>query len=187
MSFNAVPQRPIRLLRAFVLPACLIAPLAGCTSNEELPASVARIQATDSEVELEFTIRLVDGTEVASSEGRVPLIVTMGKGDVFPALEDALKGLSPGDHGTVSLTARQAYGVRDEEAIREVQANMLPEDARVVGMVLLAQDDAGAEREVTVREIGEDTVVLDLNHPLAGKALTVDYKIVAVRRPDSAE
>lgn len=107
-----------------------------------------------------------------------------GADEIFPALERRLASLDVGDRASVTLTAEQAYGERDEGAVRQVDLELVPEDARSVGTVLQAQDDQGNSREAVILSIDETTAVVDMNHPLAGRSISFDLEVVSVDPPD---
>jgi len=128
--------------------------------------------------QVSFTYTLSSGGEqLESNKGQEPLVYVQGGGQILPALEAGLAGLAVGDTKTVDLSAADAYGDVDEAAIREVPVDEIPESAREVGAVLQAQGFPGP---IIVKEIREDVIVLDFNHPLAGKDLTFDVEIVAI-------
>lgn len=120
----------------------------------------------------------VDGEVLQSNTGDDPLVYTQGGGQILPALEAELAGMSAGDQKSVNLDAANGYGEVDGAAFQEVPLDQIPEQAREVGTMLRAEGHAGPIR---VAEIKEETVVLDFNHPLAGKALTFDITIVSVQ------
>lgn len=132
------------------------------------------------QVSLEYTVFLADGTQIDSNVGEDPLIFTHGTHQVFPALEDALIGLKPGDTKQVMLPAEEAYGPVVAEAYKEVDVETIPESYRYAGAVLGVQDPAGGVYPIRVHEIKTDKIVLDFNHPLAGQALRFDVKVVEV-------
>ena len=133
-----------------------------------------------STVSIEYTLTLDDGTTADTNVGDDPLVYSQGRQEILPALEEALVGLEIGDTKTVSLTAEEGYGVVDPEGFQEVTPDLVPDDARTVGTMLVASDGEGNEQPIRVHEVGEDKIVLDFNHPLAGQALTFDIKIVAI-------
>jgi FKBP-type peptidyl-prolyl cis-trans isomerase 2 len=132
------------------------------------------------QVGIEYTLTLDDGTQVDSNVGGEPLVFQQGAHQILPALEEALAGLKVGDTKEVALTAEQGYGPVREEGFQEVDAGMIPENARVEGTMLVADDGAGNKRPVRVHEIKGDKIVVDLNHPLAGKALTFAVRVMAI-------
>ena len=133
-----------------------------------------------SSVGIEYTLTLEDGTAVDSNVGGNPLTFTQGTGEILPALEEALLGAKIGDTKKVQLTAENGYGAVNPAAFQEVPLDKLPEDARVAGTMLMAGGPDGQEHPVRVHEVNEETAVLDFNHPLAGKTLNFDIKILSI-------
>lgn len=135
-----------------------------------------------SKVSLEYTLNIEGGETVDSNAGDEPLVYTQGNQEIIPALEQELQGLAPGDEKQVTLEPEQAYGTVDPEAFREVPLEQIPEDARNQGQLLVMQDQQGNQQQIKVSEIRDDTALLDLNHPLAGKTLQFDVKVVDVQQ-----
>ena len=133
--------------------------------------------ASGSIVELEYTLTLTDGSLVYSNIGKEPIRYVHGEGSLFPALEAAFVGHAAHDEIQVELSPDQAYGPVKAELLQDVPVEDIPEDARKVGSILRAPNFEGAIR---VREVREDTVVLDFNHPLAGEDLKFNVRVVTV-------
>lgn len=133
-----------------------------------------------SQVSIEYTLTLSDGTEVASNIGEEPLVYSHGAGEILPKLEEALEGLAVGDTKDVKLSAEDGYGAIDEEAFRDVETEQIPEEARNIGALLVTETPEGDELTVRVHEIRGATTTLDFNHPLAGQDLRFAVKISAV-------
>lgn len=131
-------------------------------------------------VSLEYTVFLVDGTQIDTNVGEDPLVFVLGSHQVFPALENALLGLKIGETKQVTLKAEEAYGPVVPEAYREVDIDAVPVSYRYAGAVLGVQDPAGGVYPIRVHEIKEQKIVLDFNHPLAGQALRFDVKVLDV-------
>lgn len=165
------------------LVALLLTPLAALAQTAPV---VSAIQAGSS-VQIEYTLKDDRGTVIESSEGRGPVTFTQGEQQLIPGLERALLGLRAGDKKQVTVKPEEAYGAADPAAVTEVAKTMLPPDALVVGTVLMARGAQGESRPVRVKEIKESTVVLDLNHPLAGKTLVFDVRVLAVTAPAAAK
>lgn len=132
------------------------------------------------QVGIEYTLTLDDGTQVDSNVGGDPLVFQQGAHQIPPALEEALVGLKVGDTKEVALTAEQGFGPVRQEGFQEVDAEVIPEGARVEGTMLVADDGTGTKRPVRVAEVKGDKIVVDLNHPLAGKALNFAVRVMAV-------
>lgn len=133
-----------------------------------------------SKVTIEYTLKLGDGQVVDTSEGREPLVYQHGAGQILPALEDELAGLSEGSEKELTLTPEQGYGPVNDDLVQTVDVEQIPEPARHEGAQLVSRDAQGNERPLSVREVREDGIVLDLNHPLAGESLHFDVKVVAI-------
>jgi FKBP-type peptidyl-prolyl cis-trans isomerase 2 len=133
-----------------------------------------------STVKLEYTLTDDKGTLLDTNKGKEPLAYTHGQGQIIPGLEKALSGLRTGDAKHVVIRPEEAYGPIKPEAVVEVPKERIPEKLQTVGAHLLGQNKDGQPLQAFVKEVKEKTIVLDTNHPLAGKALTFDVKIVGV-------
>jgi FKBP-type peptidyl-prolyl cis-trans isomerase SlyD len=146
------------------------------------PASAPIIE-DGSMVQLEYTLSDDAGTVLDSNKGQPPLSYTQGDHQLLPGLEKQLAGLRPGQEKKVVLKPDEAFGPVDPAAQTEVAKSAVPPDALVVGAQLMARNAAGEGRPVVVKEIKESTVVVDLNHPLAGKTLVFDIKVLGIEPP----
>ncbi|MCB0325737.1 MAG: peptidylprolyl isomerase [Bdellovibrionales bacterium] len=135
-------------------------------------------------VSLEYTLRH-EGQTLESNVGGDPLIYTHGDNQIIPGLERQLEGMKQGDSKEVTVAPQDAYGAVDQEAYIEVKKDQVPEQGRVVGAQLMTKDPQGNVLRPTVREIKDSTVVLDFNHPLAGKTLVFDVRVVDVEQSAS--
>jgi FKBP-type peptidyl-prolyl cis-trans isomerase SlyD len=140
-----------------------------------------------STVRIEYTLKDDTGAVLDTNKGESPITYTQGEQQIIPALERQLTGLHAGDEKKVVLKPEEAYGTVDPAAQTEVAKELLPQDALGVGKRLMARDASGEERPVTIKEVKDKTVVLDLNHPLAGKTLSFDIKVLGVDPPKAAE
>lgn len=122
-----------------------------------------------------------DGTVFDTSEGSQPLQFTIGAGDVIPGFEEAIVGMAQGDQKRQTIPADQAYGERREELVFEVEREQLPPNSEVaVGDYLRIGFPDGRTAAVQVAEVGDASVTLDANHPLAGKNLIFDLTLVDI-------
>ena len=138
-------------------------------------------------VKLNYKGTLSDGTVFDSSEGRDPLQFVVGAGQIIPGLEEGIKGLHAGDKKTITIAAANAYGAYDDSAVMEFPKDQLPQDMELTeGMQLAAQGPQGPI-PVTIKEIKEDSVMIDFNHPLAGKDLIFDVEIVEVVKAEKTD
>lgn len=131
-------------------------------------------------VSLEYTVCLEDGMQIDSNVGDTPLIFVVGQNQLFLALEQAIVKLNPGDTKEVFLHAEEAYGPIVPEAFKEVEIEAIPPKFRYVGAILGVQDPAGGVYPIRVHELKDTKAILDFNHPLAGKNLRFNVRIVKV-------
>ena len=132
-----------------------------------------------SSVKLEYTGKLEDGTVFDSSEQSGALEFTIGEGKIISGVEEAVRGMTPGEQKTVEVAPEQGYGERQEEMVVDVERNRLPDDLTPeVGQQLQVQREDGQTLPVTVAEVFDEQVRLDANHPLAGQNLTFDLKLL---------
>ncbi|MEO0979570.1 MAG: peptidylprolyl isomerase [Pseudomonadota bacterium] len=133
-------------------------------------------------VQLHYKGTLDDGSVFDSSEGREPLEFTVGSGQIIPGLDKAIPGMKIGDEKTVRVEAEEAYGAVNPEARQTVPRGNIPPDVPLeVGLQLQAQTENGQMISVTVVEFSDEEVVLDANHPLAGKALTFAITLTGIK------
>ncbi|MEQ8719215.1 MAG: peptidylprolyl isomerase [Acidimicrobiales bacterium] len=125
-------------------------------------------------VDVHYTGRLDDGEVFDSSAGRDPLTFEVGGGQVIAGFDEAVRGLGVGESRTVRIEPADAYGERRDELIGRVDAAKAPDGLTTGDAVMVGQQQA------VVVEVTDSEVVLDANHPLAGKALTFDVEVVAV-------
>jgi FKBP-type peptidyl-prolyl cis-trans isomerase 2 len=141
---------------------------------------MAVVKEGDS-IRIHYIIRLGDGTVYESSEGRAPMELTVGKGEYFPFLEKGIIGMSPGESKTIKIPMEEAYGPRKEERVFEFDRSRAPEefDPMIGQQVQMYRADG---LPVTVNVIGKSgtSFTMDCNHPLAGKGLIVDVKLVEI-------
>ena len=130
-------------------------------------------------VKVHYIGKLVDGEVFDTSEGRDPIEFTVGQGMMIKGFEDGVLNMESGEKKTVEIDASEAYGESNSELFREVEKSKLEGVEYEVGTRLEAQTPQGGV-PVVVSEIKEDVVVLDMNHPLAGKKLIFDLELVEV-------
>ena len=136
------------------------------------------LQVADGlKVTLEYTLTLPDKTVADSNVGQAPFSYMQGAHQIVPGLEKALIGMKAGQSKRVEVPAEQAYGAYNKEARATVEKSKVPAGVKP-GDMLQSPD----RRTVKVLEVQEKTVVLDLNHPLAGKNLTFDVKVLKVEK-----
>lgn len=129
---------------------------------------------------MHYTGRLEDGTVFDTSEGRDPLTFTLGEGQVIPGFEEAVSGMEPGESKTYPIEAENAYGDRRDDLVIEVQREQLAGVTPEQGQQLQMRLQDGRSIPVVVREVEENTVTIDANHPLAGQKLIFDIELVEI-------
>lgn len=123
----------------------------------------------------------VDDQILQSSLGQQPLAYTHGSGEIIPGLAAEMEGMNEGEEKSVFVTAENAYGTVNPDAFKEVPRSALPADLEPQkDMTLQAQTPEGGKTIVRISDVREDSVILDLNHPLAGKDLKFDIKVVSI-------
>ena len=135
-----------------------------------------------SNVKIHYKGTLDDGTEFDNSHSRnQTLDFKVGAGSLLPAFEEAVIGLKTGDTKTFRLTSTQAYGPRIEEAVKTVPKTAFPADMQfVVGNRVGGTNANGQQIVAVINEVNDSSVVLDHNHPLAGKDINFEVQIVDV-------
>ncbi len=132
-------------------------------------------------VKIDYTGSLDDGSVFDSSKGREPLAFILDVGMLIPGLEADVKEAKTGDKRKVVIAPENAYGEVKQEAVQDVPKTQFPEDLKLeVGMALQAQTEQGPI-PANVKEIKEESVIVDFNHPLAGQKLTFDYEVLEKR------
>jgi FKBP-type peptidyl-prolyl cis-trans isomerase 2 len=132
-------------------------------------------------VNVHYHGKLKDGSTFDSSEGREPLEFTVGQGQVIKGFDDAVMDMAPGDKKTVNILVVDAYGERNDDMIMEYPISEFPDDMKPeVGMELQMGDNGGNVFPVVITEVGNETVMLDANHPLAGHDLTFEIELVSI-------
>jgi FKBP-type peptidyl-prolyl cis-trans isomerase SlyD len=133
-----------------------------------------------SKVGLDYVLT-VEGKVVDSSQAKGPLEYTQGDGKLIPGLTKQLEGMKQGDEKIIEVKPEEAYGNPDPAGIKEIPLSSMPADIKPeVGLILQMQDKSGQSFPAKITEIKKDSIVIDLNHPLAGKTLTFKVKIVSI-------
>ena len=129
-----------------------------------------------------YTGILADGEVFDSSRERSPMEVQIGAGKIIPGFESGVMGMEVGETRTFTIAPEDAYGEYDENRRQRVEMEDFPDPKDLkVGMVLQIPLTEGRSVPGTVVEVGAEDVILDLNHPLAGKALTFEVECLEIR------
>ncbi len=133
-------------------------------------------------VVVEYELRLTSGEVVDSCTPSDPLRFIFGRGSMLPAFEEHLLGKKKGESLKFTLEPDQGYGPRDEDAVLEMPKNLFPSHAEA-GMIFEAETPEGEQALLRILNVGEETVQVDGNHPMAGEQLHFSVKIIDVREP----
>jgi FKBP-type peptidyl-prolyl cis-trans isomerase 2 len=132
-------------------------------------------------VKVHYHGKLTNGETFDSSEGRAPLEFEVGSGMVIKGFDDGVTGMTVGDKKTISIPYNEGYGPSNPDMIIEMPKDRFPEDMQLeIGLPLMMSDGSGQNFQVVVTGIKEDSVMLDANHPLAGKDLVFDLELVEI-------
>jgi FKBP-type peptidyl-prolyl cis-trans isomerase SlyD len=134
-----------------------------------------------SRVALEYTLSDETGKVIESNKGKEPMSYIHGKGQIIPGLEKQLSGMKVGEEKKVQVKPEDGYGPINPEAFQEISKDKLPPEALKVGTMLMAQGPQGQGIPARVHEIKDNTVIMDFNHPMAGKTLSFDIKISEIK------
>ncbi len=132
-----------------------------------------------STVKVHYTGKLDDGIVFDSSRERDPLDFTIGNGQLIGGFEEAVVGMSVGDMKTIIIPTAKAYGVHKSDLVVNINRAQFPDNIDPKeGLQLNLKSPDGAVLNAIITSVGEDSVTLDANHPLAGKDLTFDLELV---------
>lgn len=142
---------------------------------------MSQVKENDT-VKVHYTGKLTDGQVFDTSEGKDPIEFTLGKGQLIPGFERGLLDMKVNEKKTITIPKEEAYGEPREDLIQEVEKNQLPQEIQPeVGMGLVSKTPDGREMNLVVAEVKEETIVVDGNHPLAGKDLVFDLEVVEIK------
>lgn len=142
---------------------------------------MSQVKENDT-VKVHYTGKLTDGQVFDTSQGKDPIEFTLGKGQLIPGFEKGLLDMKVNEKKTITIPKEEAYGEPREDLVQEVEKNQLPEEIKPeVGMGLVSRTPDGREMNLVVAEVKEETIVVDGNHPLAGKDLVFDLEVVEIK------
>jgi peptidylprolyl isomerase len=143
---------------------------------------VAQIAQQGDTVTVHYTGTLDGGDVFDTSREREPLEFTVGAGQVIPGFDRAVEGLAVGESREVRLEPDEAYGQPREDLVVEVPKSQFPpEGTPEVGQQVQVQVAPDQHRVATITEVADGAITLDLNHPLAGRALMFDVELVGIK------
>ncbi len=143
--------------------------------------------AENMAVSMEYTLT-VDGEVLDSSEEHGPIEFLLGYQNIITGLEKAVEGMAVGESKDVVVAAKDGYGESDPSEIKDVSKDEFPDEIPLKpGVDLEMKDDEGHLVHGTILEVGEESIKMDFNHPLAGKELYFAVKVVGLREATSEE
>jgi FKBP-type peptidyl-prolyl cis-trans isomerase SlpA len=139
-------------------------------------------------VTMHFSLKLADGMTAESSFGDEPVKFRVGDGTLDRGLELALIGLRAGDHQRLTLMPGQAFGQRDQDAVQWIDRALFPDEMELhTGQIVGFSGAGGEELAAAVLEVGDEKVRVDFNHPLAGREIEFEARILDVEDPQDGE
>lgn len=136
-------------------------------------------QSEGKKVKVHYTGTFDDGKVFDSSEGKDPLEFTVGNNQVIPGFENGIREMKLNEEKEIKITANEAYGERDERMVISVPREKFPPEIQAGGHLLLKGPE-GQRMPAKIKEIKDKEVIIDLNHPLAGKGLNFKVKVVGI-------
>lgn len=143
--------------------------------------------ARDTVARIHYRLAGEDGVEIENSRAGEPLFYLHGHGNLLPALEQQLEGREAGEQFSATLSAREGYGERDETAVQRIPLKHLVYQGRLAPGAVATVRTGHGMRQVTVLKVGKFNADVDTNHPLAGRALSFDIEVLAVRAATAEE
>ena len=141
---------------------------------------MARAKHGDT-VKVHYSGKLEDGKIFGYSADGDPLQFTIGEGKIISGFEQAIVGISPGESKTEKVPARQAFGPYKEELVLEFDRKLIPPEIKpAIGKKIQIRQSDGMTTQSVITDISESKVTLDANHPLAGKDLIFDIKLLEI-------
>jgi FKBP-type peptidyl-prolyl cis-trans isomerase SlyD len=132
-------------------------------------------------VSLQYSLTGEDGKLIETNKGKEPLKYIQGQKQMIPGFEKELAGMTKGGEKKFKVKPEDAYGLVDQRAFQEFPKDKLPAEGLKVGAILTGQGPQGQPIRARVHQIKEKTVVLDFNHPMAGKTLIFEVKVLDIQ------
>jgi FKBP-type peptidyl-prolyl cis-trans isomerase SlyD len=179
-----------KLLGLFIMSGAVLAALFFLTSLARVGGGASSQAVTlkpgtniqeGSVVSIEYTLTDDDGKVIDTNVGKEPLTFVQGAGQIVSGLEKELQGLKTGEQKKVRVKPEDGYGMPNQQAFQEMPRETIPAEAQKPGVTLMAKAPDGRAIPIRVHEVKEKTVVVDFNHPLAGKTLNFDVKIKEIQ------
>jgi len=146
------------------------------------------IASNDKVISIHYEVKDSSNNEKLDGNiGSKPLDFIFGRGQVIKGLEDSISGMKKGENKEFIVAPEDAYGLYNEAFLQDVPVDQFAGIELQVGMTLYGQSEDGSAIPVIVRNIGEELVQIDYNHPLAGKALNFYVNVIDIREATEGE
>ena len=139
-----------------------------------------KVVKNGDKIKVHYTGTLDNGEQFDTSMGREPLEFEVGSGQLIKGFDDAVVGMKIGDEKTIKLKPSEAYGESDPKLVQSLPFTPREDFDPKPGQVLALQDPTGREVRAFIKEVKDDSITLDLNHPLAGKNLNFKIKVIGI-------
>lgn len=148
------------------------------------PDSPERIKR-DSLITLHYRVATADGSEVVATFGATPATLKLGSGELAPPLEACLTELSVGEHREFVLKPAQAFGAHNPDLVKRLLVSELPNGGADIAHMTVVEftapgDQGGGKFTGLVRERDDTAVLIDFNHPLAGKSIRFEVEVIGI-------
>lgn len=135
----------------------------------------------DDTIKVHYTGKLNDGQVFDSSDGREPLEFKVGAGQMIPGFDKGVVDMGLNEKKTIEVPSSEAYGEPKDELFQQIPKEQLPKEIEPKeGMALTAQTQDGQQQQLIIKEVKDDSIVVDANHPLAGKDLVFEVEVVEI-------
>lgn len=141
-----------------------------------------------NDVKLHYIVTIDNGTEFENTHNASPLNISIGKGQILKNVEDAIIGMSVGETKKVELTPKQAFGERREDSLSTFPRNIFPNNGNNLKLnetIVGRKGPEGPPILATVNSFTEAEVILDMNHPLAGKNVSYEIELVEINKEET--
>jgi FKBP-type peptidyl-prolyl cis-trans isomerase SlyD len=162
-----------------------LARMGGGEATQAIRLKSSSVIQEGSIVSIEYTLTDDAGAVLDTNVGKEPLTFIEGAGQIVKGLERELNGMKVGDQKKVQVKPEDGYGLPDKNAYHEIPREKIPPEGQKPGTMLMTKSPDGRTIPMRVHEVKDKTVVVDLNHPLAGKTLNFDVKIKDIRAAEA--
>lgn len=133
-------------------------------------------------VKVHYICTTDDGQVFSSINNKKPIEFKVGEGKLLPSFESSVIGMETHHKKSINIPCSKAYGKRRNDLIQEISRDVLPVEIETnLGDFIIYKQDDGAEVKLKVIDVKEDSIIIDANHPLAGKDLKYDIELLEIK------